>query len=75
MFIHFHSSLKYHTLFQTKMSKVYAHFQTETAPNSKPFEAAHTYKAYTCMREVPPWGQISYGPTYSESWFTEKTMI
>ena len=53
MFIHFHSSLEYHTQFQTKMSKVYAHLPTETAPNSKPFEAAHTCKAYTCMREVP----------------------
>ena len=67
MFIHFHSSLEYHTQFQTKMNKVYAHFPTETAPNSKPVEAAHTCKAYTCMREVPPpRGQISYGPTYSE---------
>ena len=78
MFIHFHSSLEYHTQFQTKMNKVYAHFPTKTAPNSKPVEAAHTCKAYTCMREVtpPPPGVRSVMDQHIvRSWFTEKTMI
>ena len=50
--IHSRSSLKNHTRFQTKMDKVYTHFQTKMAQKSLPFGAAHTYTAY--VREYFP---------------------
>ena len=50
--IHSRSSLKNHTRFQTKMDKVYTHFQTKMAQKTLPFGAAHTYTAY--VREYFP---------------------
>ena len=40
-FIHSRSSLENHTLFQTKMGKVYTRFQTKTA--QKPYPMGRTY--------------------------------
>ena len=48
-FIHSRSSLENHTRFQTKLSKVYTRFQTNTDLKSFPFAAAHTYMA--CIGE------------------------
>ena len=46
-FVHSRNALENHTRFQTKMSKVYSHFQTKTA--EKPFGVAHRY-----IGEYPP---------------------
>ena len=40
------SSLKNYTQFQTRMGKVYTHFQTKTVKKTIPFGPAHTYMAY-----------------------------
>ena len=53
-FIHSCSSLENHTPFQTKMGKVYTHFQTKTVKKSYPMGGAHNYIAY--IREYPPPG-------------------
>ena len=46
MLIHHCTSLKNYTRFQTRMGKVYTHFQTKTVQKTIPFGAAHTYMAY-----------------------------
>ena len=51
--IHSCSSLKNHTRFQTKMDKVYTHFQTKMAQKTLPFGAAHTYTAYVTKGVLP----------------------
>ena len=44
MFKHSHSFLENHTRFQTKMGKVYSHFQTKTVE-----------KPYPLGRHIPIW--------------------
>ena len=51
-FIHFRISLEKHTRFQSKMGKMYTHFQTKTAQKPLLFGAAHAYMAF--LRERPP---------------------
>ena len=49
---HSHSSLENHTLFQTKIGKVYTRFRPKAAPKTLHFGAAYTCLAY--IREQPP---------------------
>ena len=43
------SSLENHTRFQTKMGKIYTHFQTKMAPKPYPLK-----RLYGSCEEVPP---------------------
>ena len=60
-FIHHGSSLENHTGFQTKLGKVYTHFQTERAQNPYPL-GRHIPKLYSLYKEVcsPCWGSTPY---------------
>ena len=53
-FIHFRISLEKHTLFQTKMGKMYTRFHTKTAQKPLLFGAAHTHMAFLRERSSPP---------------------
>ena len=50
-FVHSCSSLKSHTRFQTKMSKVNTRFQTKTAQKAYPMGSTYLY---SYIREYPP---------------------
>ena len=53
MFQHSRSSLENPTRFQTKMDKVYARFQTKTAPKPYPMGGTYLYGLYKGVPTPP----------------------
>jgi len=53
-FVHSQSSLEKHTRFQTKMSKVYTHFQTKALQKPYPLGCTYLYGLYKGVPPSPP---------------------